>query len=768
MYRRLRVSTLALLLLALGAMLLPAVGDAGSSRADASPLPAVTSPAIQHVVWVWMENRSYNSVIGSSQAPYINSLARTYGSASNAWAITHPSAPNYIGAHSGLPLSQLPASDCTTCTKPGPDLFTQVPSWRAYEESMTTPCRRNQDSGGLYVARHNPALYFTDISAASCAANDVGYPMLATDLANHTLPAFSFVTPNMANDMHDGNIATGDTWLANNLPQLLQSSEFTSGSTVIFLAWDEGSGGGTLKGIDCTTSTSESCHIPLIVISPQSMGTSSAKKLTLYSTLKATEDLLGVPELGIAATAPDLLSDFGLAGVPTPASSFVSSCAGLTCTFDGSGPSSNGSTIAGYSWDFGDGSAPVSDVTTTHTFADSGSYAVSLTVTDALGQSGTHSESVDVQAPSGASFTATCVLLECSVDASASTMPDVASYSWDFGDGTGASGVTAGKTYGSAGGYKITLTLTDSAGGTAVVSHQVTAAAAPTAAFTASCSATTCSFDGSSSTATGSRTLSWDFGDGSASGAGETTTHTYQAPGTYSVTLTVNDSFGNAASTSQSVELSSPPVSFVAATGTSVNALTASVVVPTKVAQGDGLLLIATSRGAVPQSTPSGWQLMQTAGTSTIYSTVWQRVATASDAGSRVTVTLGTSLTKGTLELLAYSGTAAGGPLAATPTGRTGATTTTSFASPFTSVATPGSWVVSYWAARSAYVTSWTAPSGQVVRASAGGTGGGHVNDLATDGAAPVPLGPFGGLVATTDQTSASQVAWTMVLAPRA
>src|SRR5690242_5528897 len=39
-----------------------------------------------HVVWIVMENHSYSQIIGSSSAPYINSLAKTYGNATQMFA----------------------------------------------------------------------------------------------------------------------------------------------------------------------------------------------------------------------------------------------------------------------------------------------------------------------------------------------------------------------------------------------------------------------------------------------------------------------------------------------------------------------------------------------------------------------------------------------------------------------------------------------------------------------------------------------------------
>ena len=298
----------------LGFALGAAVVFAALPNASSEAASAVTAPAgaIKHVMWIVDENHSYNQIIGVAKDAYLNSLATTYGSASNAWGITHPSVPNYLGLSSGLSLKSLPITDCTTCTQPGPDLFTQGESWRAYEETMPTPCDRVASANGLYVPKHNPPLYFRDVPASACKANDLPYTALATDLKNHTLPAFSFIAPNQNDNMHNtGNLA-GQAWLKANLPALLNSTEFTSGSLVIFVVWDEGDPTGEVAGTDCTTSTSNTCHVPLLVLSHWTHGVNYTGKLTHYSVLKATEDLLGLPELGQAKTAASLTAAFGL------------------------------------------------------------------------------------------------------------------------------------------------------------------------------------------------------------------------------------------------------------------------------------------------------------------------------------------------------------------------------------------------------------------------------------------------------------------------
>ena len=201
-------------------------------------------------------------------------------------------------------------SDCNPskhCSTAAPSIFGQLSSWKAYEESMTTNCEPAND--GEYAVRHNPPPYYTSLS--NCSTNDVPYSQLATDLANGTLPAFSFVTPNVIDDMHDGTIAQGDSWLAANVPTLLNSPEYQSGNTVLFITWDEGEGG---KSNDCATNTSDiGCHVATLVISPSTApGTQSATLFNHYSLLGTTEQLLGLPLLGQAATANSMLADFNL------------------------------------------------------------------------------------------------------------------------------------------------------------------------------------------------------------------------------------------------------------------------------------------------------------------------------------------------------------------------------------------------------------------------------------------------------------------------
>ncbi|MEU4445178.1 PKD domain-containing protein [Actinosynnema sp. NPDC050801] len=163
------------------------------------------------------------------------------------------------------------------------------------------------------------------------------------------------------------------------------------------------------------------------------------------------------------------VKDLGARDPGAPTASFTASCSSTTpsCSFDASASSDPDGTVSSYAWEFGDGKTG-SGVKPSHTYSTAGAYTVKLTVTDNSGKTATTSRrAVAGPQPPTASFTVFCQRTVCSFDGTASSDPDgdIASYTWNFGDGQTGSGVKVSHTYASrAATYTPELTVTDRAG----------------------------------------------------------------------------------------------------------------------------------------------------------------------------------------------------------------------------------------------------------------------------------------------------------------
>jgi PKD repeat protein len=227
--------------------------------------------------------------------------------------------------------------------------------------------------------------------------------------------------------------------------------------------------------------------------------------------------------------------------------------------------------IVSYEWQFGTGRSATGMVVS-KSYDTPGDYNITLTVTDDAGNAAVASQTVTIGSSSPGGLTAAFTFSPTSplpgapvhFNASTSTSANpIASYKWDFGDGspvTTTASATTSHTYSAVGTFVVTLTVKDSAQLTASTSQQVAVGAGATASFTMapspSTAGATVTFDASTSVASTGGVITnylWNFGDSATivSTTSPTQPHVYSTANTYVVSLTVTDSNGSTATTSQ-------------------------------------------------------------------------------------------------------------------------------------------------------------------------------------------------------------------------
>jgi phospholipase C len=272
------------------------------------------------VFTILLENHDYNEVVGSSNAPYLNSLIAQYGLATNYMdSGSHPSLPNYLYLISGdtqynslgfLEYDPTPLVSLGTFPVSGDNLGNQLTAanvpWRSYQESMGTAC--TLASAGNFVCRHDPFLYFTNIQSGAnglCAKTNVDYAQFAADLASNTF-RYLWITPNLLDDGHDPQTdpVTGlkqtDAWLSTEVPKILASNAWKDAG-VLFITWDEAEG----------RNGDSADQVPMIIVTPgiKSAGYKSSVAYEHANYLATVEDIFGLPRLG-AAVGKASMSEF--------------------------------------------------------------------------------------------------------------------------------------------------------------------------------------------------------------------------------------------------------------------------------------------------------------------------------------------------------------------------------------------------------------------------------------------------------------------------
>lgn len=268
--------------------------------------PTQSVPQFGHVFVVVEENHDYSSVIDSSSMPYLSGLANQYGLATQAYGNTHPSIGNYFM----LTVGQVITNDdeftgTITADNIVRELVAAGKTWRSYAEDLPSIGFLGKGVIGLYASRHNPVVYLSDVVGDSAQAkNVVPFSQFAGDLANNTLPQYSFIVPNVCSDAHDCSLSAADNWLRANLAPLIASAAFQQDGLLI-ITFDE-------AGSDTTNGGG---RVAWVAVSPRfsRRGYLSTTPYQHQSTLRLMAKGLGLTTFpGAAASAPDMAEFFAV------------------------------------------------------------------------------------------------------------------------------------------------------------------------------------------------------------------------------------------------------------------------------------------------------------------------------------------------------------------------------------------------------------------------------------------------------------------------
>ena len=306
---------------------------------------AIVTP--QHIVVVIDENHSYSQIVGdTTDAPYINNTLIGQGGLlySGSYSPEHPSQPNYLdlfaGGDQGITGDYFPSSPQYTEPLSSPNLAAQLMnkgySFQEYNQTYSAidntsdynQATYNPYSGqsnlttaqanDTYARKHNAVVNWVNPSLTNVSGNQLPlstmsgfsqFPTTANGYAN--LPTVSFVIPNLQNDMHNGSINAGDTWLSQNMNGYLQWAK--THDSLLLVTWDENNY--TLQ---------DNNHIPTIINGDPSLfqAGNSQQIFNSYSVLRTIEDMYGLGYAGNAANVQDMATNAAgqLIATPEPSS----------------------------------------------------------------------------------------------------------------------------------------------------------------------------------------------------------------------------------------------------------------------------------------------------------------------------------------------------------------------------------------------------------------------------------------------------------------
>src|SRR3989454_4653509 len=392
----------------------PIVAAAGATGPSTAP-----GAYFDHVLVVIMEDHGMQEICGRSPppclstagAPYMAGLANGFSIGSHYLGVTHYSQADYLA---------LLGADTDGCSSAGcpwpfavPNLVDRLEagglSWKGYIENQNVASGCDTSYHEPYTPEHNPFVGFTDIanSPARCSKVVLANPSscsvtdcpLINDLNSQSAPNFMWLTPNNCDNMHGvtgicpTSVSFGDGYLSSLVPNILNSTAFTTQRSALFVVFDEGNGYCPLNG-----STTEDCVYAVWAGRQAKNNFGTTNLYHHYSWLRTIEVNWNLPTLTSNDASATPMTEFFT--VNPLSASFTYSPSNpapiLPVTFTGN--ATGGAQPYSYSWNFGDGSTG-NGQSVSHSYLLPGTYTVALTVGDASGARVSTSQTVTVSIP---------------------------------------------------------------------------------------------------------------------------------------------------------------------------------------------------------------------------------------------------------------------------------------------------------------------------------------------------------------------------------
>lgn len=303
-------------------------------------------PTAGHVVVVVEENQSYSDVIGNPSMPYLNALARQYALATQYYANAHTPTGNYFMLTTGNTATS--SSDTISGDNIVRHLLSAGKTWKAYAQGLPSAGYIGGDVYP-YARSHNPFTYFSDvINSRIQRGNLVPITQFAADLADGSLPNYSFVVPDTLHNGQNGGLNVADQWLQTNIAPVLNDPVFQQDGLLVILfaegkAADTAHGGGHVTAVLVGPAVKKGYHSNVLYQHQNLLRTTLAALAVNGFPGEAANvsdmgDMFAAPVITANASAATMLATTATPGViiTSPANgATVSSPVALKATFNG-------------------------------------------------------------------------------------------------------------------------------------------------------------------------------------------------------------------------------------------------------------------------------------------------------------------------------------------------------------------------------------------------------------------------------------------------